>query len=143
MNDYIGDKNKMIRSLLNNELRNVDGALLILRLIGGGFMLTHGYPKLMKILEGDFGFADPFGFGPGISLGLVVFAEFFCAIALILGFKVRFSSVPLLITMLVAAFMIHGGDPWGKKEFALLYGGIYLTLLMTGGGRFGIDGRNQ
>ena len=133
----------MIRSVLNNELRNVDGALLILRLIGGGFMLTHGYPKLMKIIDGDFAFADPLGLGPAISLVLVVFAEFFCAISLIIGYKVRLTSIPLLFTMLVAAFLIHGGDPWGKKELALIYGGIYLVLLMMGGGRFGIDGRNQ
>jgi putative oxidoreductase len=133
----------MINSLLNNELRNVDWSLLILRLIGGGFMLTHGYPKFMKVLDGDFGFADPFGFGPAFSLILVVFAEFVCAIALIIGFKVRLASIPLLFTMIVAAFMIHGGDPWQKKELALIYGGVYLVLLFMGGGRFGIDGRNQ
>ena len=50
-------------SLFNNELRNIDWALFLLRLIGGGFMLTHGYPKLMKVIGGDFGFADPFGLG--------------------------------------------------------------------------------
>ena len=130
-------------SLFNNELRNIDWALFLLRLIGGGFMLTHGYPKLMKVIGGDFGFADPFGLGPAFSLILVVFGEFFCAIALIIGFKVRLAAVPLLITMLVAAFIIHGGDPWGKQEFPLLYGVIYLSLLLTGGGRFGIDGRKQ
>jgi putative oxidoreductase len=74
---------------------------------------------------------------------LVVFAEFVCAIALIIGFKVRLASIPLLFTMIVAAFMIHGGDPWQKKELALIYGGVYLVLLFMGGGRFGIDGRNQ
>ena len=58
----------MINSLLNNELRNIDWGLLILRLVGGSFMLTHGYPKLMKVISGDFGFADPFGLGPTVSL---------------------------------------------------------------------------
>jgi len=106
-------------------------------------MLTHGYPKLMKALDGDFAFADPFGLGPSLSLILVVFAEFFCSIALVIGFKVRLASIPLLITMLVAAFMIHGADPWAKKELALIYGGIYFVLLLMGSGRFGVDGRNQ
>lgn len=41
---------------------------LILRLIGGGFMLTHGFPKLMKLINGDMGFADPIGLGPEFSL---------------------------------------------------------------------------
>ena len=133
----------MLNSLSNNELRNVDLSLLILRLIGGSFMLTHGYPKLMKVLDGDFGFADPFGLGPAISLILVVFAEFFCAIALIVGFKVRLAAIPLMITMIVAAFLIHGNDPWGKQEFPLLYATIYLVIFLMGAGRFGIDGRNE
>lgn len=133
----------MLNSMLNNELRNVDWALFLLRILGGGFMLVHGYPKLMQVLEGDFGFADPLGLGPALSIILVVFAEFVCAIALIVGFKVRLASIPLLITMLVAAFIIHGDDPWQKKELALLYAGIYLILFLMGAGRFGVDGRNQ
>ncbi len=133
----------MINSLLNNELRNIDWGLLILRLVGGSFMLTHGYPKLMKVISGNFKFADPFGLGPTVSLLLVVFAEFFCAIALIVGFRVRLASIPLIITMLVAAFMIHGDDPWGKQEFPLLYTAIYFTIFLMGAGRFGIDGRHD
>ena len=82
-------------------------------------MLVHGYPKLMKVIEGDFGFADPIGLGPAFSLILVVFAEFVCAIALIIGFKVRLASIPLLITMLVAAFIIHGDDPVSYTHLTL------------------------
>ncbi len=133
----------MLTSLSNNELRHVDLGLLLLRLVGGGFMLTHGIPKLMKVISGDFGFADPFGIGPTASLLLVVFAEFFCAIALIIGFRVRLASIPLIITMIVAAFLIHGGDPWGKQEFPLLYTVIYTAILLMGAGRFGIDSRND
>jgi len=116
-----------------------DIGLLILRLVGGGFMLTHGYPKLMKILSGDMGFADPFGLGPGFSLILTVFAEVLCAILLIIGLGTRWAAIPLLITMLVAAFIIHGGDPFGDKELALLYGGIYLAIALMGSGKLGLD----
>ena len=45
--------------------------------------------------------------------------------------------------MLVAAFMIHGDDPWGKQEFPLLYTAIYFTIFLMGAGRFGIDGRHN
>lgn len=114
-------------------------ANLVLRLAGGGFMLTHGIPKLQKVLAGDMGFADPFGIGSGPSLILTVFAEFVCAILLMLGIGTRFVAIPLLITMLVAAFMIHGADPFGKKELALLYGAIYLALAFMGGGKFSLD----
>ena len=49
------------------------------------------------------------------------------------------AAVPLLVTMLVAAFVVHADDPWGKKEFALLYAIPALSLIFTGGGRFSLD----
>lgn len=48
-------------------------------------------------------------------------------------------SVVLLVTMVVAAFVVHGADPFGKKELALLYGAGALTLMLTGAGRLSID----
>lgn len=129
----------MFQSLLNNQLRNTDLGLLILRLIGGGFMLSHGIPKLMKMVNGDFGFADPLGLGMTLSLILTVFAEFICAIMVTIGFKARLASIPLMFTMVVAAFIVHGGDPWGKKEFPLLYFGIYAAILLMGAGKYSLD----
>jgi len=119
------------------NLQNI--GLLILRLVGGGFMLTHGIPKLMKLMGGDKSFADPLGLGEGTSLVLTVFAEFICAIFLIFGFATRWVAIPLFVTMLVAAFIVHGSDPFGDKELALLYGGIYLAIAFLGSGRFGLD----
>ena len=48
-------------------------------------------------------------------------------------------AFPLMITMVVAAFVVHGADPFGKKELALLYGAGALTLMLTGAGRLSID----
>lgn len=42
--------------------------------------------------------------------------------------------------MLVAAFIQHGDDPFGKKEMALLYLLVYVALLVLGGGKYSIDG---
>jgi putative oxidoreductase len=42
--------------------------------------------------------------------------------------------------MVVAAFVIHADDPWGKKEFALLFAAGFLTLVLTGPGKFSLDG---
>jgi putative oxidoreductase len=131
----------MIKPLLTNELRNTDLGLLVLRIIGGGFMLTHGIPKLMKMLGGDFGFANPLGIGEAPSLVLTVFAEFLCSLAILVGFKTRLACVPAMITMAVAALIIHGGDPWGDKEHALMYFGIYLALMIMGAGKYSVDGR--
>lgn len=133
----------MIKSVLNNQLRNVDLGLLVLRLFGGGFMLSHGYPKLVKLLNGNFKFADPIGLGPEVSLFLTVFAEFLCAALIIVGFKSRVASVFLMFTMLVAALIVHGSDPWGKKEFPLLYFAIYLAIFLMGSGKYSLERDNS
>ena len=117
-----------------------DLACLVLRLVGGGLMLTHGIPKLMKLINGDFGFADPIGIGATPSLILTVLAEALCAFLILIGFKTKWASVPLMITMLVAAFVVHGADPLAKKELAFLYFAIYLALFSLGSGKFSLDG---
>ena len=48
----------------------VDLAVLLLRIGSGAFIMTHGIPKVKKILAGDLGFADPIGLGPEVSLVL-------------------------------------------------------------------------
>ena len=117
-----------------------DLAILILRLVFGGFMLTHGYDKLnMLLAEEEIKFFNFMGLGPTISLGLTVFAEFFCAILLIIGYKTKLAAAFLLFTMIIAAFVVHGDDPFGKKEMALLYAAAYLSLMISGGGWYSID----
>jgi len=113
--------------------------LLVLRCALGGMMLTHGWPKLLRLLETPEKFADPIGLGPEISLGLTVFAEFVCALLIIFGAWTRLAAFPLLVTMLVAAFIVHGDDPFKKQELALLYAAGCLTLMLQGGGRVALD----
>ena len=114
--------------------------LLLLRVFIGGFMLTaHGWGKLMSYPEKYTQFPDPLGLGSPLSMTLAVGAEVFCAAALILGLAMRLAAVPLIITMLVAAFVVHGDDPWQKKEFALLYLIPFVVLAFTGPGRYSLD----
>ncbi len=123
----------------NSNLTDV--ALLILRIAIGGMMLfSHGWGKMLRLFGPDpIKFADPFGLGMGPSLALTVFAEVVCAALIIIGLTTRWATIPLIITMLVAVFMIHWGDPFGKKEFALLYLIPLLVLLFTGAGRISFD----
>lgn len=124
-----------------------DLGLLLLRLSFGFLMLTHGWPKLMRLMGPDVKFADPIGLGAifGAELGqylsllLAVGAEFGCSLLLIVGALTRLATIPLIITMAVAAFIIHGADPLAKKESALHFLFVYLTLLGTGAGRFSVD----
>ena len=122
------------------NVKSLDFILLLVRITVAAFMLTHGYPKLMKLLAGgEIMFADPFGLGMTFSLVLAVFAEFFCSILVGFGLGTRLATIPLIITMLVAAFIAHANDPFGKKELALLYLVIFVFLLFTGSGKFSVD----
>lgn len=115
-------------------------ALLLLRLGVGGLMLTHGIPKLGKLFgPGPVEFGDPIGVGPGVSLALTVFAEVLCSGLLMVGLFTRLATVPLLITMLVAVFVVHQTDGLAKQELPLLYALTYLTLLLTGPGKLSLD----
>ncbi|UFH32479.1 DoxX family protein [Chryseobacterium sp. C-71] len=119
----------------------LDIVLLIVRLFIGFAMLSHGFPKLQMLLEGgDLKFFDFLGLGPKISLGLTVFAEFVCSIFLILGLFTRIAVGFLIFTMIIAGFVVHGADPFDKKEMSLLYLAIYLLIMVLGAGRFSIDG---
>ncbi len=131
-----------MKQIFSSKVLHPDASLPILwlRLVGGGFMLAHGIPKLMKFFaDGPIKFADPFGIGASPTLVLTVFAEVVCAIMILIGFKTRAATIPLIITMLVAAFVIHGADPFGKKELALMYLAIYLSLFFLGSGKYSVD----
>ena len=115
---------------------------LLLRMAFGGLMLLHGIPKLTKLFAtpfGDISFADPFGFGPGISLILTVLAEFLCAIFVLAGFRTRYATFPLIFTMAVAALVVHAGDPLKDREMALLYLTGYIAIAFLGGGKYSLD----
>lgn len=83
-------------------------------------------------------FADPIGLGPSISLVLAVLAEVICPLLIIVGWRVKWSAIPVVITMLVAAFVVHGDDPWSKKEFALLYALAFIAIGLLGPGKYSL-----
>jgi putative oxidoreductase len=101
--------------------------------------LMHGLPKVMKILGGDFTFADPLGLGPTVSLILAGSAEFFGGLLIAAGLFTRLAVLPYLFTMLVAAFIVHWGDPWGKMATPLHYAIAATVLICTGPGRYSLD----
>ncbi|WP_126650460.1 DoxX family protein [Chryseobacterium aureum] len=117
-----------------------DIVLLAVRVFVGFAMLSHGFLKLQMLLAGGkIEFFDFMGLGPQISLILTVFAEFVCSILLILGLFTRVSLGFLIFTMIIAGFVVHGADPFEKREMALVYLSVYLLLMVIGAGKISVD----
>lgn len=117
-----------------------DIGLLVLRVGAGVLLMGHGWGKVHNLFSGSPSFSDPLGIGEVPSLALAAFAEFLCALAVVLGLKVRWAAVPPLAVMLVAALVHHAGDDFGHKELPLLFATAFLALVVLGGGRYGLDG---
>lgn len=123
-----------------NNCHCKDWGVLFLRLSFGPMMLlAHGIPKIQNYEKYSQGFPDPLGFGHEFSLILGIFTEVILSIFLTLGLFTRFSALGLIITMLVIIFGVHLNDPWHKIEFALLYLLPYLSIFISGAGKFSID----
>ena len=118
---------------------SIDFGLLLMRTFFSLGMMTHGYGKFLKVIQGDFEFGDPIGIGPTLSLILTVIAEFIAPILIILGWKTRIASLFPTITMIVAFFIVHDGDPFSRKEKAFVYLIAFLTIYLTGPGKYSLD----
>jgi putative oxidoreductase len=131
-----------MRKLFSTGYTNgaVSFSMLVLRLVSGGLILMHGWPKLINFTAKMNSFPDPLGVGHKISLGMTVFAEVFCAVLLILGLLTRLATIPLIICMSVIIFIIGAAKPISEKELAVLFLAAFVTLLFTGPGKFSIDG---
>ena len=123
--------------LVTAHSKTVDLGLFILRVGTSIIMLPHGLNKFQKLNDpGDF--YDFLGLGSEISLLLIMIAELFCSILLILGLGTRAILIPLMIGMIVVAFIVNG-PTIGDKETALLFLVPYVTLFITGPGKHSLD----
>jgi putative oxidoreductase len=114
-------------------------ALLVLRASVGFMMIAHGWPKLIHFASKANSFPDPLKIGSSLSLGLVVFAEFFCAILVVIGLGTRFAAFPIMVAMAVAAFFIHGKDPFSDRELSMLYLSAFTAIMILGAGSYSLD----
>ena len=127
---------------------------LVLRVMLGLVMLPHGAQKLLGWF-GGYGFSGTIGFftqsgTPWILAFLVIMGESLGALGLIAGFLTRFSAFGILCIMLGAIFIVHLPNGFfmnwfGKQagegfEYHLLMIGMSLALMISGAGRWSVDG---
>ena len=118
----------------------VSTAALLLRLIFGGLMLVHGYDKLVNFNATAAQMPNFLGIGQTTTASLVVFAEFFCSIFLILGLFTRLATIPLIICMSYIIFILNSGKILENAETAILFLAGYIAILLIGAGRASVDG---
>jgi putative oxidoreductase len=115
-------------------------ATLLLRLCFGLLVcLAHGLSKLKHFSSMQSTFADPLHVGHTVSLVLVVFAEVFCALLIVLGLFTRFAALVLVINFAVVAFIVLKGQSVEVHEAGFLYLTAFAAILLVGPGRISVD----
>jgi putative oxidoreductase len=133
----------LIRFLKPSVRGNADLGLLLLR-VGFGLTLAFGHGLGKALALGKFiGSVTRHGFPlPELMGPLAMASELAGGLLLALGWFTRPAALFVLATMLGAAFIVHGGDTFSKKELALAYALVAAVLLVTGPGRHSLDARH-
>lgn len=124
-----------------------DVGILALRIVIGGLIFLHGYPKL-KNLNKTAEFIQSMGLPiPKISALYSFFAEAIGGIAIFFGILTQLFAILLVINMLFALYLqifkfkspIVGGGGKSGYELDLLYLFGAIALIFLGAGAFSID----
>ena len=134
---------KIIRSLHKflESLQNLDFiGLFLIRLYLFNVMWFAGIGKIESIdkFSGWLGtLGVPF---PEIMTWMVILTEAGGAALLLMGLFVRWVTVPMIITMFFAGYLVHIDNGWSHEnngiEFAAIYALMLLILLLSGGGKY-------
>jgi len=124
----------------------LDIALLILRLGIGFLFILHGYPKMMGGIEkwaglGSYGMGSlGIHFFPTFWGFMAAFSEFVGGIMVLLGLYIRYFSVLLIITMLVATCShLVGGDGIMGASHAIESAVVFTCLFILGPGKYSVN----
>lgn len=131
-----------MKKLLSTKAIAADLGLLLLRLLPFAFLaFNHGIGKFNKLTAGgEIKFYDFDGAVPaGLALALAVVGELIAPLFIMLGLYTRFATIPVFITMVVAAFGAHADSPLKEGEHALLFGIFALILFFIGPGKYSLD----
>jgi len=128
---------KLFTSRVNTGAVNL--SLLVLRVVFGGMMFTHGWKKLNTFSASKDQFPDPLHIGHSLSLSLTIFAEAFCAALVVVGLLTRLAAVPLVICMGVVVFIVMKDVPLDKNEMGILFLAAFTAILLAGPGKYSVD----
>ncbi len=129
----------MLRNIAQS--RSCDMAILFLRLFIGGVMLLHMVGKLQDYDNYVIGFQSILGMNHATSFALTIIFEGLFAVMIVMGVATRVAASLMAIVSIVAlgnAF-ISGVITSDAAKLEFIYMGIYLTLVISGGGRYAMS----
>ena len=116
-------------------------AILFLRVFIGGVMLLHMIGKLQDYDNYVLNFQSIVGLNHATSVALPIYFEGLFAVMIIMGGGTRLAAALMAIVMIVSiceALML-GTVTDGESKLEFIYIGIYITLVISGGGRYAIS----
>ena len=120
-----------------------DRAILFLRIFIAAVMLLHIIGKLQNYDNVVLTFPSLLDFNRPTSLALSIIFEAAMAAMIGIGIGTRLSALLMFITSLVTLFQIalqaEGAISTDAAKLQFIYAGIFLTLMISGGGRYSIS----
>ena len=119
--------------------RSIDRAILFLRLFVGVLIALHIIDKLQTYNFVLTGYPALLFESSWATFVIFTFLEAAFAVMIIVGYGTRFASFIMALGMFVEIFIIFPSLGWLGVERQILYIGIYITLVMSGSGRYGLE----
>ncbi len=114
-------------------------ALLVLRVLLGLGLLTHGLYKVAHFSEVSKNFPAMLGLSMPMSVVGAIVGEVILNALVIVGLFGQLAAIGVAVMFLMIYFIVHGGMEFAKRELAYLYGIGYITLAITGPGAYSLD----
>lgn len=121
---------------------SIDAGLLVLRVWAGLLLFAqHGLVKITHFSQMSTHFPNPIHIGPLPSLLFAILSDAICSLLVALGAATRYAALIVVINLATAFTLVHRfklSGP-GNGELPLLFCGAFLTLVITGAGRYSVD----
>lgn len=132
---------KTAKNISTRQHHRSDVAILFLRLFIGGVMLLHIVGKMQAYDNILLTYHRILGLDAATSFAVITILEGLFAAMIILGVATRFASAMMLIVMAmsIAEALLNDTPDVATAKLNFVYMGIYITLLISGGGRYAFN----
>lgn len=116
-----------------------DSAILFLRLFIGTILFTQAITKSQQYPWLEQEYPSLWGLSGADVVSLVGIIEAVAGALLAVGLFTRITSAVMTVVMIGAAFLLFPHQSFDQAELKVVYGGIYIFLLIAGAGRYSLD----